>query len=257
MEFHIKEIGDIVDLTPRTIRYYEKEGLLPPARRTHSGHRTFGAADVAALLRIKRLRSLGFGLEEIRKVLDAPGSEEAMGSLRELDARLRREAARIRAQRAAIAETLKSGAPLDIVPQFAEWFAARKGKAYSDADEDERDKIRLECVQAIGTEADRQRSRGIMRLQVDAPDDPLMAGLRDLDARFARVDAGTPPSDVEQLVEAYVEALTQLFTRVGHGAPLVESGLRSAALYDEAQADVVQRVMGEVIRRLNETEGAG
>lgn len=47
------------------IRYYEKEGLLSPARRTN-GYRDYSDADLQLLLKIRLLRQLGFSLESIR-----------------------------------------------------------------------------------------------------------------------------------------------------------------------------------------------
>ncbi|HET8942319.1 MAG TPA: heavy metal-responsive transcriptional regulator [Rudaea sp.] len=52
-----------------TIRYYEREGLLPPARRRASGYRDYDAAAIARLRFIRRAKTLGFTLEEIRELL--------------------------------------------------------------------------------------------------------------------------------------------------------------------------------------------
>src|SRR6266852_1677460 len=52
-----------------TIRYYEREGLLPRPPRTRSGYRVF-PTDAARRLRfIKRAQHLGFSLTEIRELL--------------------------------------------------------------------------------------------------------------------------------------------------------------------------------------------
>src|SRR6266851_3668123 len=52
-----------------TIRYYEREGLLPRPPRTRSGYRIF-PNDAARRLRfIKRAKELGFSLKEIRELL--------------------------------------------------------------------------------------------------------------------------------------------------------------------------------------------
>ena len=52
-----------------TIRYYEREGLMRPPRRTPSGHRAYGSADVLRLRFIKRSQALGFTLTEIKELL--------------------------------------------------------------------------------------------------------------------------------------------------------------------------------------------
>ena len=56
------------ELTPRTIRYYEDQGLLAPARV--GAQRVYGAADRARLALILRGKRLGFSIAEIRDFLD-------------------------------------------------------------------------------------------------------------------------------------------------------------------------------------------
>ena len=55
-------------VTRRNIRFYEKEGLLTPARNNQNGYRDYGDADVAALKKIKLLRKLGIPLDEVRRM---------------------------------------------------------------------------------------------------------------------------------------------------------------------------------------------
>ena len=64
-----------------TIRYYERERLLPAPRRRASGYRMYGAADVRRLRFIRRAKSLGFSLDEIREllVLSADGAHGVRG----------------------------------------------------------------------------------------------------------------------------------------------------------------------------------
>jgi DNA-binding transcriptional MerR regulator len=66
------KIGDVARLTGlpvRTIRYYERRGLLEPAARSDSGYRLYGAEDAARLEFIKRAKLLGLTLEEIRELV--------------------------------------------------------------------------------------------------------------------------------------------------------------------------------------------
>lgn len=66
-----------------TVRYYERERLLPPAQRLTSGYRTYGADDVKRLQFVRRAKNLGFTLPEIRDLLDLSGRrEDDMGSLK-------------------------------------------------------------------------------------------------------------------------------------------------------------------------------
>lgn len=52
-----------------TIRYYEKIALLPQPKRTASGYRIYGREDIKRLGFIRKLRALGFTLDETRGLL--------------------------------------------------------------------------------------------------------------------------------------------------------------------------------------------
>ncbi|MGH8122857.1 MAG: heavy metal-responsive transcriptional regulator [Rudaea sp.] len=52
-----------------TIRYYEREGLLPPPQRRASGYRDYDATSVERLRFIRRAKDLGFTLQEVRELL--------------------------------------------------------------------------------------------------------------------------------------------------------------------------------------------
>ncbi|HTR73450.1 MAG TPA: MerR family transcriptional regulator [Solirubrobacteraceae bacterium] len=83
----IGDVAKLVGTTPRTIRYYEEIGLLPPApARPAGGHRTYSEAEVERLREVMRLKDLlGVTLEELKTLLAA---EEARALVR---AKLRRE----------------------------------------------------------------------------------------------------------------------------------------------------------------------
>ncbi|MEU8118838.1 MerR family transcriptional regulator [Spirillospora sp. NPDC049024] len=56
--------------TPRALRFYEQRGLLPPPSRTSGGQRTYGPREVARVLTIRRMLSLGLTIEDIRGCAD-------------------------------------------------------------------------------------------------------------------------------------------------------------------------------------------
>ena len=63
---------------PETIRFYEREGLLPPATRTAGNYRLYGATHLERLVFIRNCRSLDMTLDEIKQLLrfrDEPQSE--------------------------------------------------------------------------------------------------------------------------------------------------------------------------------------
>ena len=62
----INEVEQLVGITRRNIRFYEKEGLLSPGRDNSNGYRNYTDADVDTLQKIKLFRMLDLPLEEIR-----------------------------------------------------------------------------------------------------------------------------------------------------------------------------------------------
>ncbi|GGN94568.1 MerR family transcriptional regulator [Actinoplanes lobatus] len=52
--------------TPRALRFYEANGLLPPPRRSVTGQRVYGTRDVARVRVIRRLLSLGLTVADLR-----------------------------------------------------------------------------------------------------------------------------------------------------------------------------------------------
>lgn len=59
-----------------TIRYYEREGLLPPPRRRASGYRDYDRGAIDRLKFIRRAKALGFTLDDIRKLLALSADHE-------------------------------------------------------------------------------------------------------------------------------------------------------------------------------------
>jgi MerR family transcriptional regulator, mercuric resistance operon regulatory protein len=69
-ELMIGELARISGLTPETIRYYERERVIPRARRDGSGkYRKYDHADADRLRFVRRARELGFSLDDVRELL--------------------------------------------------------------------------------------------------------------------------------------------------------------------------------------------
>ena len=69
VSMQIAELAERVGVNPKTIRYYEEIGVLPPPDRAPSGYRTYGDEDAERLVFIRRAQQLGLHLDEIREIL--------------------------------------------------------------------------------------------------------------------------------------------------------------------------------------------
>jgi len=67
----IGEVADRVGLSLRTVRYYEEMGLVEPETRTGGGFRLYTQRHIDRLAVIRRMKPLGFTVEEMRELLDA------------------------------------------------------------------------------------------------------------------------------------------------------------------------------------------
>ncbi|WP_422336164.1 MerR family transcriptional regulator [Rhodococcus sp. (in: high G+C Gram-positive bacteria)] len=85
----IGEVADRTELSIKTIRHYDAVGLVTPSERSAGGFRLYTEADVQRLLVIRRMKPLGFTLEEMKQLLDSL----AVLSGGELDAQSRAGAA--------------------------------------------------------------------------------------------------------------------------------------------------------------------
>ncbi|WP_187366843.1 MerR family transcriptional regulator [Nocardioides dongxiaopingii] len=67
----IAEAAAHLGLTPDTLRYYEKDGLLlRPVRRATSGHRRYEGPDLRWVELVTRLRSTGMPIRDVRRYAD-------------------------------------------------------------------------------------------------------------------------------------------------------------------------------------------
>jgi Zn(II)-responsive transcriptional regulator len=64
-------------VNPETIRYYERNGLLPLPARSDANYRLFAPTAVQRIRFIKRAQAVGFSLDEIRTLLDLKFAPEA------------------------------------------------------------------------------------------------------------------------------------------------------------------------------------
>ena len=72
----IGKLADKVGINIETIRYYEREGIIPEPSRNESGYRLYSEEDITRLDFIKSAQKLGFSLQEISELLSLQVNEE-------------------------------------------------------------------------------------------------------------------------------------------------------------------------------------
>jgi DNA-binding transcriptional MerR regulator len=101
-------MAQLLGVTPKAIRHYQRLGLLAELERTEGNYRLFGATELMRLLRIRRLQALGLSLRQIRAILGAPESERSMRQvLEELAAEFDSQIAALQARRDRIYQLLE------------------------------------------------------------------------------------------------------------------------------------------------------
>lgn len=121
----IGEVSALTGLATHTLRFYEKEGLLPPVRRNAAGRRVFTDGDVEWLRVCGKLRGSGMPLPEIQHY--AQLVREGAGNEGERFEILRKHEERVRRQVGDLQEAL------DIIHTKVEIYARRLAAGTADA----------------------------------------------------------------------------------------------------------------------------
>lgn len=93
---HIGEMAQRTGLSHRTMRHYEEVGLVQPSGRSEGGFRLYTEDDLERLLLIRRMKPLGYSIEEMKELLTtvdtlrrSPEDADARAGLAELIAQTR------------------------------------------------------------------------------------------------------------------------------------------------------------------------
>lgn len=117
----VSELARHAGVTAKAVRFYEAEGILPPARRGPNGYRDYGDADLCRLRIVVALRALELSLAECGRLAEMCQSGQCdvmAGDLLERCAERRRDVARrmaelnhLDAELARLEATLQTGLP--------------------------------------------------------------------------------------------------------------------------------------------------
>lgn len=96
MAYHIGEVASFLDITPDTIRFYEKEGIIRPTKSPVNGYREYSFDDISRLSDILFYRNVDFSIGDIRKIVNGVSSEEMLNMIREKELEVSRTLASYR-----------------------------------------------------------------------------------------------------------------------------------------------------------------
>ncbi len=210
----ITEVSRRSGFAPPTLRYYEQIGLLPAARRTEAGYRTYDESILGPLALIATAKMIGCSLQEIAELMpswDEGRCGPVQDRLRDLAAAKRQDA------RHRIAELEAFSADLDRIEHT---LGSRTADGPCDAD--------CGCLRAaIPTSAPVSSNQVSLRKTAAVADGPAIA-------------CTLEPSQVP----ARVQEWTKLLNRVSRRAP-IDAGIRLEFADEAPIADLVRLVAAE------------
>ena len=203
------EIAKLAGCTVRTLRHYHAIGLLPEPPRGQNGYRDYGAEDLARVLRVKRLASLGFSLDRIGEVLEqmdaSPADEAGAGAddaLDELDRELELQIERLQERRRTIALLKTERLDPDLPVRFAQ--AVRTLIDYKEGAITSGEREALLITGHLYTESDTAELERVMEKIHQLG---LFGEMKAMGDRFDKLPADTPREELDQLVEEALDMI--------------------------------------------------
>ncbi len=65
----VRDVATLANISPEVVRYYSRIGLIKPQRNRKNGYKLYDASDISRLIFIRRAKTLGYTLKEIKNIL--------------------------------------------------------------------------------------------------------------------------------------------------------------------------------------------
>ena len=101
----VRQLAERTGVSPHTLRYYEREGLIPGVARRSNGHRSYNREHVFWVGFVRRLRATGMSIGEIREYAELVRAGDT--SLRERQTLLARHRERLEARISELEDNLE------------------------------------------------------------------------------------------------------------------------------------------------------
>lgn len=222
----ISQLASYAGVTVRAVRHYHAKGLLPEPERDHSGYRSYDAAAVVELIKIRTLAQAGVPLVRVAELL-AAGDEEFAAAVTDIDRRLLQEIRERQRHRQRIAR-LAAGDSLALPPEAVAYIQRMREFGFPERlVEIERDSWILITAQVpedvpalMAIKAAQLENRALRNLYLNigyvvdcAPDDPQLPELADRVAAFIETSAAEAEGveDDHRLSEGLIALLDSAF----------------------------------------------
>lgn len=83
LTYTINSVSKQLNISKYTLRYYEKEGIIPPIKRDHKGNRTYNSCDIQWIELVCCLKDTGMPLSDIKKIVQLSASDDDKKSFEE------------------------------------------------------------------------------------------------------------------------------------------------------------------------------
>jgi len=220
---NVGEVAALAGVTVRTLHHYDRIGLVSPSGRSGAGYRQYAPADLDRLHQVLLYRELGFPLEEVAILLDAPDADPA-AHLRRQHRLLRDRIERTQALVAAVEKEMEARAMgISLTPEERFEVFGEHDPGQYDAEVEER---------WGETDAYRQSKR---KTAAYSKDDwvRIKAEGDDVEARFAAAMRAGVPADSEQAMAIAEEHRQQISRNFYDCPPQMHAGLGRMYVEDE------------------------
>lgn len=229
-----RQVAELAGTSLRAVRHYHDVGLLAEPERKPNGYKSYGVTHLVRLLRIKRLRDLGFSLTRIAEMGDTDAYPEP--ELRALDTEMAASIERLQRIRSELALIMHEPTPTDLPRELA--------AATTTADIPEADRALLVVLaRVLGPSTLRVYTETLEAYYADP-------GVRELDRLPPDADQRTRSELAERLVPAFQTLLDDHprlrgpITDAPRGTRFAGRTISAAIrdLYNPAQIDVIRRM---------------
>jgi DNA-binding transcriptional MerR regulator len=218
---NVGEVAALAGVTVRTLHHYDRIGLVAPSGRTAAGYRRYSPGDLDRLHQVLVYRELGFPLEEVATLLDAPDADPA-AHLRRQHRLLRDRLERTQAMVAALEKEMEAHAMgISLTPEerfelfgngFSEEYQAEAEQRWGDTEAWAQSSRRTAAYDkedwlAIKAEADGVNTRfaDALRAGVPADSEQAMGIAEEHRQHISRWFYDCPPAMHAGLGRMYVE----------------------------------------------------